>query len=78
MSYRCGSCNVVCNHSQISVVTETRETHRGWEIAKEEKLCEDCAVARKINVPVRVATRSNGEGSTTIGDVAESTIVGSA
>ena len=80
MSYRCNACNVVCNHAQIKVVTETRpRTRGGWEIAKESCFCEDCAVKNEINVPVRaVKATPNGEGHFHAEDDEQgSTLVGS-
>ena len=75
MSYRCQKCKVVCNHSQIKVVTER---YADRNIKKEQALCEDCAVEMKINVPVpAVFVQGNGIG---IGEEVEqeSTLVGSA
>ncbi len=64
MSYRCTKCKTVCQHSQIKVVTETRERQwpgKGREIAREDKLCRDCAVEMKINVPPASNVLPNGQ-----------------
>lgn len=68
MSYRCQKCKAVCNHSQIRVVTETRERQwpkSGREIAEEKALCRECAVEMKINVPPVRETMPNGQGDHT-------------
>jgi Fe-S-cluster containining protein len=79
VSYRCTKCKTVCNHSQIRVVTETRERNypkSGREIAKEEALCRECAVEMKINVPPVRETMPNGQGAHAEGET-KSVLIGS-
>lgn len=61
MSYRCERCTTVCENKQIRVVTETRVRNhpkRGSEIAKEECLCAECALA--AGSMVKVVPARNG------------------
>ena len=51
MSYRCDSCQVVCWHQKVKVVTERKPD---GNIQKEEALCAPCALGHGLKIPVKV------------------------
>ena len=51
MSYRCDSCQDVCWHQKVKVVTER---HEDGNIKKEQSLCASCALGHGLRVPPKV------------------------